>query len=521
MSLRVKRRFFLQLGLSGAGAVLSRRWLQPGLAQGPAATASALQSGDITANSAVIWARAESEAQMLVDFSTSPTFERALTRPGPRVGPESDYTGQVDLRGLQPNTTYYYQVRFLEGRGPRRLTGTPQGLVGRFRTAPPPGQPRSTRFVWAADLAGQGWGRNPELAITAFDGEVIRGGYVIFEVMRKLQPDFAIFSGDMIYADNPIPPTKPIPASVGGGTWINQPAKDFVAIELDQFRENWKYNLGDDKFQRFLAETPVYVQWDDHEVTNNWYPTEILNTAPYNGIPTAVLAERAKRAFFEYNPIRGEDIFRSYDYGRHLELFLLDERSFRGPNDQNTQPALDMLGNPQLQELKRRLRASRATWKVIASDDPISIVTGGPGDYDAWSQNDPQVLGREAELRDLFKFIKDERIENVVWITADVHFPAAIFYDPSRAVFQNFAPFWEFVIGPVHAGAFGPAGNLPLDPSFGPRYEFNIFPAEPNLPPPNNQFFGSAEVDEQSARLTVRIHDITGRVVYEKALNPV
>lgn len=49
----------------------------------------------------------------------------------------------------------------------------------------------------------------------------------------------------------------------------NLPAKDFVAISLDEFRENWKYNLGDEKFVRFLAETPIYVQWDDHEVTNN------------------------------------------------------------------------------------------------------------------------------------------------------------------------------------------------------------------------------------------------------------
>ena len=138
----------------------------------------------------------------------------------------------------------------------------------------------------------------------------------------------------------------------------------------------------------------------------------------------------------------------------------------------------------------------------------------------SWSQNDSSILGREAQLRDLLKFIKDEGIENVVWITADVHFPAAIYYDPSRAVFQDFNPFWEFVIGPIHAGAFGPASDLPLDPSFGPQYDFSIFPDQPNLPPPNNQFFGSIDVDGQTAQLTARIHDITGKIVYEKVLNP-
>lgn len=516
---RLTRRSFLALSVTSAGVILSYKWLQPAQAELTNQPILAIQVGDVTATSAVIWGRSDGESRLFVDFSTSPNFKgRVQTRRGPQVSAETDFTGSVDLTGLRPDTTYYYQVRFVSGM--ERWNGTLQGLIGRFRTAPEIDQAHSVRFVWAADMAGQGWGRNPNLKITAFDGEVIQGGYVVFDVMRKLQPDFAIFSGDMIYADGPAPPTAPIPEIVGGGTWVNDPPKDFVAVSLDQFRANWKYNLGDSKFQRFLAETPIYVQWDDHEATNNWYPTEILTAEPYNGLPAKVLAQRAKQAFFEYNPIRGEQIFRNYNHGRHLELFMLDERSFRGPNDKNTEPTLEMLGAEQLRWIKQSLKASRVTWKVIASDDPLSIVTGGPGDYDAWAQNDRRVQGREAELRGLLKFIKDEDIENVVWITADVHFPAAIFYDPSRAVFQDFNSFWEFVIGPIHAGAFGPAGDLPLDSSFGPKYEFNIFPDEANLPPPHNQFFGSAEVDEQTAQLTVRIHKVTGEVVYEKVLSP-
>ena len=519
---RLTRRSFLALSITGTGAVLSHKWLQqPAQAGiGNSNSAIAIQSGDVTDNSAIIWARGDRDSRLVVDYSPSPNFRRRVhTAFGANISAATDYTGTVNLFGLRPNTTYYYRVRFVQGHR-NRFDNTLQGLVGRLQTAPAAGQARPVRFVWAADMAGQGWGRNPNLKITAFDGEEIQGGYVIFDVMRKLRPDFALFSGDMIYADNPIPPTKEIPASVGGGTWVNQPAKDFVAITLDEFRENWKYNLGDAKFARFLAETPIYVQWDDHEVTNNWYPNEILTASPYNGVAASTLAQRARQAFFEYNPIRGNEIYRNYNYGKHLELFLLDERSFRGDNDKNTQPSLEMLGQEQLQWIKQRLNASRATWKVIASDDPLSIVTGAAGDYDAWSQNDSRVLGREAQLADLLKFIKDEGIKNVVWITADVHFPAAISYAPSRAVFQDFEPFWEFVIGPIHAGAFGPAGDLPLDPSFGPQYEFNVFPSEANLPPPHNQFFGSIDIDAQTANFTASIHDITGKVVYKKILTP-
>ncbi|NET04607.1 MAG: hypothetical protein F6K16_07695 [Symploca sp. SIO2B6] len=524
MTRRLNRRSFLALSTTSAGAILSYKWLKPATAQLVNDQIYAIQTGDVTATSAIIWARGNRQSNLAVDFSTSSNFRGLVnTIIGSQVSAETDYTGTLELSGLRPDTTYYYQARFVKDATSGGLSQLRENedFVGKFRTAPDSEQNRTVRFVWAADMAGQGWGRNPNLQITAFDGEEIQGGFVIFDVMRKLEPDFAVFCGDMIYADNAIPPTKEIPEIVGGGIWVNEPAKDFVAITLDEYRANWKYNLGDEKFRRFLRETPIYTQWDDHEVTNNWYPGEILTAEPYNGVRASALAERARQSFFEYNPIRGNEIFRKFQHGKHLELFLLDERSFRGPNPDNNQPFLvEMLGQEQLDWLKRSLKASSATWKVIATHDPLSIVTGGEGDRDAWAQGDQEVLGREIQLRDLLSFIKSEQIKNVVFITADVHFPAAINYDPSRATFQDFDPFWEFVIGPIHAGAFGPGGGLPLDSSFGAEYEFNVFPEEPNLPPPNNQFFGSVEVDGSNAELTVNIHNINGTVVYNKVLVP-
>jgi alkaline phosphatase D len=103
--------------------------------------------------------------------------------------------------------------------------------------------------------------------------------------------------------------------------------------------------------------------------------------------------------------------------------------------------------------------------------DPLGIITGGPGDYDAYGNNDPRNLGRELELQDLLAFINARNIRNVNVLTSDVHFSAIINYSPSRATgsFTAFTPFDEFVIGPIHAGAFGP--NT-LDTSFGPQYNF-------------------------------------------------
>jgi alkaline phosphatase D len=491
------------------------------------------QSGDIGANEAVVWARCNNQidSRLIIDFSTSRDFGDAYAgqstakevrrKEERKVSADTDYTGSVVFRGLKPNQTYYYRACCV-GRPDVAPASKLFGPVGQFTTAPDKHEAPPAKFVWVADLGGQGWGRNPDLTITDLDGNLIQGGYVIFDVISKLAPDFAIFAGDIIYADNPIPSQKTVPAELGGGTWINEPAKDFVAITLDEYRANWRYNLGDEKLQHFLLNTPLYIQWDDHEVTNNWYPGEILTDAPYNGIAANILAERSRQAFFEYNPIAGDTIHRKFRHGKHLELFLLDERSFRDPNPDNYDPSgIEMLGQQQFEWLKQSLKRSRATWKVISTHDPLSIVTGGVTDRDAWGQGDARVLGREVQLQELLKFINDAGIKNVVFITADVHFAAAISYDPARAQFGDFDSFWEFVIGPVHAGAFG---ANELDASFGPRFEYLRAPSTEgftiqNLPPPNLHSFGTAEITA-NGKLIMRIHDISGAVLFEKTFAP-
>ena len=74
-------------------------------------------------------------------------------------------------------------------------------------------------------------------------------------------------------------------------------------------------------------------------------------------------------------------------------------------------------------------------------------------------------------MEDLLAYISDNNIENVVSISSDVHFAAHVSMSPDRAEgnFTNFKPLEEFVIGPIHGGAFGP--NY-MDTSFGAEYEF-------------------------------------------------
>jgi alkaline phosphatase D len=176
--------------------------------------------------------------------------------------------------------------------------------------------------------------------------------------------------------------------------------------------------------------------------------------------------------------------------------------------------------------LMRELAASRATWKVIASDMPIGLNV-----WDTISEDLRYVeavangqstapLGRELEIADLLRFIKSAAVANVVWLTADVHYTAAHHYDPSRARFSEFDPFWEFVSGPIHSGTFGPGE---LDMTFGPEVRFVKAPApgQANLPPSAGlQFFGLVDIDAATQAMTVRLMDRDDAELWRVTLEP-
>ncbi len=490
--------------------------------------ANGIQAGDVSGDAAVLWARSDRSARLLVDWSTTYTMDDAQPLPPLAVGPDTDFTGKLVVSGLPQGQRVFYRV-VVEDLVDPSLRSAPE--IGSFAT--PPAGDEDVSFAFTGDCAGQGWGINPEW-----------GGMRCFETIRRQEPDFFLHSGDTIYADGPLLPEVELP---DGTIWHNlvTPEKSKVCETLDEYRGAFRYNLLDENVRRLNAEVPILTQWDDHEVLNNWYPGEVVNLPAYqieNRVD--VLAARARQAFFEYFPIRpGCDetgrVYRKISYGPNLDVFMLDMRQYRGPNSPNlqTEPGPDtaFLGATQVAWLKEGLRASTATWKVIAADMPIGVHVPdgtdgnnpnfpggqGPGWWEAVANGDGgPPKGRELEMADLLSAIKRMGIRNVVWFTADVHYTAAHYYDPAEAVFTDFDPFWEFVGGPVNAGTFGPN---PLDPTFGPQLKFVKAPPEgpANLAPSAGyQFFGVATLDGATKALTVKLMDVAGATLYEVELPP-
>ncbi|MFE0172006.1 alkaline phosphatase D family protein [Streptomyces sp. NPDC059002] len=472
-----------------------------------------VQAGDVTAHSGLVWVRSDRTARMIVETSATESFRNPRRWHGPLLGPGTDFTGTTRLRGLPAGEQIHYRVLLADPDDPCR-TGEP--VAGTFRTSPK-SRKEDVRFLWSGDIAGQGWGINPD-----------RGGYRVFEEMRRRDPDFFLCSGDNIYADGPILPSVTLP---DGTVWRNVTTqeKSKVAESLAEFRGAFRYNLLDENLRRFNAQVPSIVQWDDHEVHNNWYPGQILTDARYTEKNVDVLAQRSLRAFSEYFPVStlppGDEDGRVYRVLRHgplLDVFVLDMRSYRNANSPGRQPddTVGILGARQLAWLKRELSRSRAVWKVIASDMPLGLVVpDGSTNFEAVAQGDPGApLGRELQIAELLRHIKHRGITGTLWLTADVHYTSAQHYDPSRAAFKDFAPFWEFVSGPLAAGGF-PATKL--DGTFGPAQPFIKAPPRANTSPAETPpYYGEVDIDGGSGVLTVRLRQEGGGVLFTQELQP-
>jgi alkaline phosphatase D len=476
--------------------------------------------GDVTATSAIIWARGSGESSLRVTVQregTSP--DTALRRQVP-VAAARDFTGKVFVDGLTPDTPYRYTAAFSGGPSEE----------GHFRTAPAATQAKGVRFAWSGDLGG-GVCRDQ------------REGYAIFNAINREPLDFFLALGDMIYADFTCEDT-----GLYGNAQV--PGEFGPSADMPNYWAHWRYNREDAGYRRMLARVPYYAIWDDHEVSNDFGPLHVA-PGPTKDSEKPLIA-LGLAAFLDYNPVAEhaetpKRIYRSFRWGKHLELIILDTRQYRDANFalDNAKTPKSMLGREQLSWLKNTLERSDATWKVIVSSVPMSVPTGvnpevpkedvaafmqvtgldkilahmnRSGGIDSWA-NYEQGAGFEQELIEILRFMQRHGVNNNIWLTTDVHFAAAFRYTPFTDA-PSFRP-REYITGPLSALLFP---NRLFDTTLGTEQLFfygaekftDIRSYEAAKPWFN---YGTVAVDD-TGNLTVKIHKVDGTVVYQDTLRP-
>jgi alkaline phosphatase D len=418
--------------------------------------------GEVTATAAVVWARAPHAGRITVKAAADSGGSTATgTAMADRA---SDLTVKVPLTGLTAATRHRYRV---ESGG--------EAVTGEFVTAPAETDRATVTFLWSGDLGGGGFCR------------AVDGGYRIFRAMVRPRPDFFLFVGDTIYADHVCNRPGLVPGS------------GFVATSLAQFRAKHRYNREDPAVQDFFRGTSVYAIWDDHEVKNDFAASEPL-------MPVG------RAAFLDYWPITPPPadptrLYRRFQWGTLLEVFILDTRQYRSSNTDPDGPGKTMLGAAQRRWLLDAVTGSRATWKVVVSSVSLSIPTGRAERRDSWTNANvwgtPQEPGTgfTTERDAILRRFRERGVKNLVFLVTDVHHAELIRHHPT----PEFS-FHEFVAGPLSASLGRPR---PLDAALNPRSLFAYGGV-------NN--FG--EVTIEPAHLSVRLVDEDGRVLFSHVIGP-
>jgi alkaline phosphatase D len=478
-------------------------------------------AGEITPTSAKLWTRAPHAGR--VALVAWPAASRITLRPEdlvegvrPRLSPVklyllearvgADLTVQRVVAGLRPGTAYRYAFVTLDAQ-----------VSGAFRTAPPPTADARVRFAVTGDA-------------DATPGPSGRPAYNRFETyarMARERNDFNINLGDTIYSDSGVGGARP-------------------ALTVAAKRAKYRLGLALPALRSLRSTAGLYSHWDDHEFVNDF-------SRPEHG---EAIYRAGVTAFTDYAPVTyssATGLYRTFRWGRHVELFFLDERSFRSAKADRacggdlaptvpaavrqafatiapalvtpvaqaclqalSDPGRTMLGARQLEAFTRAVRGSNATFKVVVNEVPLLQLYALP--YDRWE-------GYAAERARVVEALTSAG--NVVVLTTDTH--AHLIGEIRTSTLEGPVPVgtgvFEVVTGPVATNTYAKEIERFLGaPGAGALVNALFF----KPPPPRGlglqcaatDQFGYAQVAVTAATLTVTPRTPSGAVVRDSAGQP-
>ncbi|MFE9728263.1 alkaline phosphatase D family protein [Streptomyces sp. NPDC005794] len=367
----------------------------------------AVPGSGLGAHTPVVWEMAEDMA-----------FSRVAARGTAVARADADHTVKADVRGLRPATTYWFRFT--------AAPAVPEGghgvlsPVGRTRTAPAAGAAvPGIRFgvVSCANWEAGWFSPYRHLAARADLDAVLHLGDYIYEYA----------SGDYPTQDTVVRPHAPL----------------HEIRTLADYRLRHATYKTDADLQALHAAHPVIAIWDDHEFANDAWSGGAENHTPGTEGAWADRVAAAKRAYFEWMPVRASTegtVHRRLSFGGLAELHLLDLRSFRSEQASTGDGAVDdpersITGRAQLDWLKSGLTASDARWKLVGTSVMISPVAFGalPAHLlaplaellglpaEGLAVNVDQWDGYTDDRAELISHLRDHAVTDTVFLTGDIH----------------------------------------------------------------------------------------------------
>jgi alkaline phosphatase D len=385
--------------------------------------------GCVTEASARFWVRTAHETPAQVIVAASEKMDSPIRSELVKTEREKDFTALLAVEGLKPDTRYYYELL---------LNGEREQGKRSFRTFPVRDRPAKFQVGF-----GGGAGYTPEYER-------------MWNTVAAHNLRAFLLLGDNVYIDNP----------------TRRAVQQYCYYRRQSRPE----------FRDFAASTCVYAIWDDHDFTTNdgrggpeirrpawkipvWHTFMNNWNNPYYAGGT----EDQPGCWFDFSVA-------------DVDFFMLDCRYYR-TNPRAKSPS--MLGPAQKQWLFGKLKASKGTFRVLASSVPWAFGTK-PGSLDTWE-------GYKTEREDIFSFIEANHIDGVILLSADRHRS-----DLWKIERPGGYPFYEFEsskLTNVHTHKLMPAALF----GYNAKCSFGLLSFDTTLPDP---------------RITYRIVNIDDEVVY-------
>jgi alkaline phosphatase D len=472
-------------------------------------------SGDPDAHSVLLWTRrpyadGRDRATLRVEVAEDPAFARVVATATAPVLAEADWTCRVLVGDLPAAGEYWYRFVDEDGNGSR---------IGRTLTAPAPDDPRPARFAFVS-------------CQTICEGAQNAYRKMIFEDERAAPDErlgFVLHLGDFVYEVVQYPDQVKdgrrydrivrFPVKFPQGKTVAK-NRFHVPASLEDYRTLYHAYLLDPDIQDARARFPFVAMWDNHEFS--WLGWQSIQEFPGEGqVPAQTLKVAANQAWFEYQPARvtppGRPLasfdaphvvdtpvtdfdddglgrepnnlaaidsliaYRALRWGRHVDLILTDQRSFRSPDPSNrdevgplfentpfsffpealamhldsgrnfadghppaklsfgdksivnfraNEPAQSMLGAKQKAWFLERLRAATATWKIWGNSlgtpdwrlDPQQL----PAEMGTWTDGYAVLAngdwgGMYHERAEIFDAVRDAGITGFAIVSGDRH----------------------------------------------------------------------------------------------------
>jgi alkaline phosphatase D len=256
-----------------------------------------------------------------VRYDTKPDLSDAKATGWVDVSEKTDFTHQFALAGLPADTVIHYAV---DTTDPQKVAHGSQ--PGSFRTAVKPDAEAEITFA--------------VITCQMYADLDHADGFHIYPALRELAPRFVAITGDNVYYDSERP----------------------RALTPALARYHWERMYSLPRHAELLRTFATYWEKDDHDTLKD-------DSWPGQKMGDLTFAE-GQRIFRQQVPM-GETIYRTFRWGKFLQVWLTDGRDFRSANNLKDGPEKTIWGKEQKAWLFRTMKESDAAWKVLISPTPL------------------------------------------------------------------------------------------------------------------------------------------------------